>query len=318
MKVLFYGTPEIAVPFLDLLAARETVVGVVSAPDKAVGRGLEVAAPPVKKRASALGLRVFQPEKSSQIAAALQGIDCDLAVVVAYGKILKTEALGLPRLGTLNVHFSLLPKYRGAAPAPWALIKGEAKTGVTLFWLDEGMDSGPIFLSLETAIGPDEDAAELLEKLKTLGLQGLEKVLGEIKAGRVVRQPQSGESTLAPKLTVELAQLSFDRTADEIHNLVRGLGIWPRAFFDLKGPAGPLRVIVLKTRFDQESSAPEQFEPGTVLRVERGGGILIKCGNSSRLWLLTVQVEGKKPVAASDFLNGLRLKPGQRLEVQGV
>jgi methionyl-tRNA formyltransferase len=158
LKTIFFGTPETAVPFLRLLAKETRVVAVVSQPDKPAGRGLEVAPTPVKKAALELGLKVLQPAKPSEIAAELKALGADFGVVVAYGRILKTDVLASTRLGLLNAHFSLLPKYRGAAPVQWALVNGETKTGVSLFWLDEGMDTGPVQDMTETAVGPDEDA----------------------------------------------------------------------------------------------------------------------------------------------------------------
>src|SRR5271163_1696817 len=168
LKTIFFGTPETAVPFLRLLAERTEVLAVVSQPDKPAGRGLSVAPTPVKAAALALGLKVLQPAKPSEIAAELKALTPDLAVVVAYGRLLKRDVLDVPRLGTLNAHFSLLPKYRGAAPVQWSLVRGEKTTGVTLFWLDEGMDTGPVQAMRETAVDPDEDAGALLARLTVL------------------------------------------------------------------------------------------------------------------------------------------------------
>jgi len=233
-------------------------------------------------------------------------LDCDLAVVVAYGKLIKPFNLAIPRLGTLNVHFSLLPKYRGAAPVQWSLVKGETKTGVTLFWLDEGMDTGPILLQKETAIEPDEDAPALMKRLTDLGLEALNDALDELAAGQVARQPQSGEASLAPLIKKEDARLDLSRDALELHNLARGMRIWPKAWLQI----GKSRVQVLKTRLGAETGSAK---PGAIVRVERGGGILVQCGGSSRLWVLEVQPEGKKPVSAADFINGLRLAAGDFL-----
>lgn len=308
MKVLFYGTPAVAVPFLEFLASREQVVAAVSQPDKPAGRELRVEPTPVKKSAAALGIPVLQPEKSSLIAPAVKDLGADLAVAVAYGKILKPEALAAPKLGTLNVHFSLLPKYRGAAPVQWSLVRGEKKTGVTIFWLDEGMDTGPIFLQRETEVGRDEDAAGLMQRLVALGVGALGKVLDEIAAGRIVREPQAGQASMAPLINKDDARLELHRPAAELHDLVRGMRIWPKAWLQLNHS----RAQVLKTRVGEGTGAGQ---PGTVVRVVPNGGILVQCGGSSRLWFLEVQPEGKKPVTAADFLNGLRLSAGDRLPI---
>jgi methionyl-tRNA formyltransferase len=308
LKILFYGTPAVAVPFLELLSNREQVVAAVCQPDKPAGRALNVDAVPIKKKALELGIPVLQPEKSSGIAAAIGGLAPDLAVAVAYGKILKADALKVPKQGTLNVHFSLLPKYRGAAPLQWSLVNGERKTGVTLFWLDEGMDTGPIFLQKETEVGPDEDAPALMKRLTTLGVEALGEVIDEIKAGRLVRKPQTGDYSLAPLIEKDDARVDLIRPGAEIHNLVRGMRIWPKAWLQLKGQ----RIQVLKTGLSDETGAGE---PGTIIRVDRSGTILLQCGGSSRLMFLEVQPEGKKPVSAADFINGLRMNAGDVLPI---
>lgn len=341
LRVLFYGTPAVAVPYLEILAEREHVIGVVSQPDKPAGRGLETTASPVVQRALALMRegkveRIQRPNKSSEhifeevfpdekrlredllpktfakgetVRRSGFAVDCDLAVVVAYGKLIKPVNLAIPKLGTLNVHFSLLPKYRGAAPVQWSLVRGEKTTGVTLFWLDEGMDTGPIFLQKEAEIGPDEDAPALMERLTRLGVEALNEVLDEIKAGRIVRKPQTGEASLAPLIKKDDARLDLTRPAANLHDLTRGMRIWPKAWLELKEQ----RLQILKTRLENEAGTGA---PGTVVRVDRGAGILVQCGGSSRLWLLEVQPEGKKPVAAADFLNGLRLSAGDVLPLR--
>lgn len=306
LKTIFFGTPETAVPFLKALAARAKILAVVSQPDKPAGRGLSVVATPVKAAALELGIKVLQPSKPSEAAAELKALAPDLAVVVAYGRLLRRDVLDVPRLGTMNAHFSLLPKYRGAAPVQWSLVRGEKKTGVTLFWLDEGMDTGPIQSALETEVGPDEDAGGLLARLTELGVGLLDKTLIDIEAGKVVRSPQVGEPTLAPLIKREDARLDLSRTAVEVHDLVRGLRLWPRAYLESRGG----RLLVLKTALPGPSDPAGSGRPGTVLSVERGRGILVQCGSCSRLWFLEVQPEGKKALNAADFANGLRLAVG--------
>jgi len=313
MKTMFFGTPETAVPFLRALAANTDVLAVVSQPDKPSGRGMEVAPTPVKAAALALGLKVLQPAKPADIEAELKALGADFALVVAYGRILKTGVLSSTKLGFLNAHFSLLPKYRGAAPVQWALVKGETKTGVSLFWLDEGMDTGPLQSMTETAVGPDEDAPALLARLTALGVKQFEATLSDLAAGRVVREPQKGAATMAPLIKRDDALIDLGRDASEIHNLVRGFRSWPRARLELS--SGPL--LVLKTALPGPSDPSGKGAPGTVLAVERGRGILVQCSSCSRLWFLEVQPEGKKPLNAAEFANGLRLAAGGFLPLAG-
>ncbi|MCM2305594.1 MAG: methionyl-tRNA formyltransferase [Elusimicrobia bacterium] len=313
MKAIFFGTPETAVPFLRLLAAKTEVLAVVSQPDKPAGRGLQTAPTPVKAAALELGLKVLQPAKPSEIAAELKALGADFGLVVAYGRILKTDVLTSTRLGLLNAHFSLLPKYRGAAPVQWSLVRGEKKTGVSLFWLDEGMDTGPVQATLETDIGGDEDAPALLARLTKLGVELLDPVLADLSSGKVVRHPQAGEASLAPLITREDARLDLGRPAEELHNLVRGFRSWPRAWLELSSG----KVLVLKTAPAHPSDPPGAGVPGRVLSVGRNKGILVECSSRSRLWFLEVQPEGKKPLNAAEFANGLRLAVGGVLPLSG-
>lgn len=305
LKTVFMGTPDVAVPFLKLLASKTEVAAVVSQPDKPAGRGMTVSPTPVKAAAQALGLKVYQPARPSEIAGDLAALKPDLAVVVAYGRLLRTDVLSIPRLGSLNAHFSLLPKYRGAAPVQWSLVKGETKTGVTLFWLDEGMDTGPIQAQAPADIGLDEDAPALLAKLTALGVTLLEAELAKLAAGQVLRTPQAGEPSLAPLITREDARVDLQKDAKAIHDLVRGFRGWPRASLG--------KDLLLKTALAGPSDPPGKGVPGTVLSVERSRGILVECGSRSRLWFLEVQSEGKKPLSAVDFANGRRLAVGSVL-----
>lgn len=305
LKTVFMGTPDVAVPFLKLLASKTEVVAVVSQPDRPAGRGLTVVPTPVHAAAKALGLTVHQPAKPAEIAETLRSLKPDLTVVVAYGRLLKADVLSVPRLGSLNAHFSLLPKYRGAAPVQWSLVRGETQTGVTLFWLDEGMDTGPIQAQAPADIGPDEDAPALLARLTALGVTLLDRALDDLAAGRVVREPQLGEPSLAPLIRREDAVIDLKKDAKSIHDLVRGFRGWPRASLG--------KDLVLKTALAAAGDPPGKGVPGTVLSVERGRGILVECGSRSRLWFLEVQSEGKKPLAAVDFANGRRLAVGSVL-----
>lgn len=312
-KTIFFGTPETAVPFLELLAKASEVVAVVSQPDRPSGRGLETVPTPVKAAALRLGLKVFQPEKPSDIAAQLSALGAKFGVVVAYGRILKADILSSTELGLLNAHFSLLPKYRGAAPVQWSLVNGEFKTGVTLFWLDPGMDTGPIQAVKETSIGIDEDAPTLLARLTDLGVDLLAANLGKLLEGKTEKRLQEGTPSLAPLIKREDAVIDLTREARVIHNLVRGFRSWPRATLDLASG----KLLVLKTAVEEGSEMPTTGVPGRVLSVGRNKGILVECGSRSRLWFLEVQPEGKKPLNAAEFANGLRLAAGGLLPLSG-
>lgn len=305
LKLLFFGTPGIAVPFLEAVAREHDVLAVVTRPDKPAGRGLELTPPPVKESALRLGLPVHQPPASpSALVPALSALKADAALVVAYGKILKPDLLASTRLGFLNVHFSLLPKYRGAAPIQWSLMNGETRTGVTLFWLDEGMDTGPIQAVRETDVGPDEDAPALAERLTALGVDLVLEQFRGFDAG-IRREAQVGEASMAPRLTKADAKVSFAEPAPAVHNRVRGLRGGPVAYFECKGAP----VNLLKTSLAEAGGAGR---PGTIVSVAGRDGFLIECG-AGKLWVREVQPQGKRPLPAADFLNGLRLKPGDHL-----
>ncbi|MFA6029325.1 MAG: methionyl-tRNA formyltransferase [Elusimicrobiota bacterium] len=311
MRLLFLGSPQEAVPFLEACARAHEVVAVLTQPDRPSGRGLRPTPPPVKDAALRLGLRVLQPARPSEAADELKALGADMAVVVAYGRILSAKTLAATRHGFLNVHFSLLPRWRGAAPVAWALMEGDARTGVTLFWIDEGLDTGPVQRMAEEDVRPEDDARTLMSRLVSLGVRELEGALADVALGRVRREPQTGAQTRAPKLGPEHARLDFSLDASVFHNRVRALAGGPRPFLRLATPRGPLRAAVLST-FPGEAEVGG--DPGSVARVERARGVLVECRLGS-VWLREVQPEGKKPMSAADFLNGLRTGPGDRLEI---
>ncbi len=311
MRTLFYGTPLLAVPYLELAAQELNVVAVITQPDRPLGRGLVTKPGPIKEAALKLNLPVLQPERPSEISQEIQALNADLGIVIAYGRILKTDILKAPRLGHINLHFSLLPKYRGSAPVPWALINGETKTGVSIFWLDEGMDTGPILSQKEAEILPHENATQIMEKLEPLGLGLLKNALQEIARGRYPQTSQEGTPSYAPLLRKADGLINFENSALRIHNLVRGLVLWPRAYFILKDSSGEKRVSVLQTTLEATSGTPFPAPIGTLLRVEQERGFLIQCGQGSSVWISRVQPEGKSPMGAAEFLNGRRLTVGK-------
>lgn len=309
MRIAFFGSPSVAVPFLEACAAEHEVLAVVTQPDKPSGRGLELKAPAVKEAALKLGLHVLQPEKPSTLVGELSALGLDMAVVVAYGRILKPELLAVTKHGFMNVHFSLLPKYRGAAPVQWSLMKGEPETGVTLFWLDAGMDTGPVQRMAATPLPVEEDAPALFPRLVALGVRELRAALVDVAAGKVIRELQKGEPSLAPKLDAAAARIGFDMSARELHDRVRGLAAGPGAWFEARPGNRPLRVKVLKTALE-EAEGPG--EPGVLLSVEPDGAVLVQC-RVGVVRVREVQPEGKKKLSAAEFVNGLRLRAGQQL-----
>lgn len=311
LRLAFLGTPDIACPFLRRAAASgHEVAGVISQPDRPVGRGLKLCCAPVNALAGELGVKAYKPANRRELHAAVAELKPDLAVVVAYGRLIPEETLALARYGFLNVHFSLLPKYRGAAPVQWTLINGEKVTGVTLFWLDKGMDTGPVFLRREEPVLESDDAASLFARLTAAGADLLAEGLARVAAGDIAREPQTGEPSLAPKLTAADAALDFSRPAAELLGRVRGLACGARARFFLERDGRRTAVQVMSAALP---AGPESGgAPGSVLAVEPGGGFVVKCGVGGLL-LKTLKPEGKKEMPAADFLNGLRLRPGDPL-----
>ena len=305
LNTIFFGTPEISVPFLELTNQLTNVRLVVTQADKPRGRGMEISACPVKKRAQELGLPVLSPEKLKDSFDEVSNIPFDVGIVVAYGKIFRLVFIVLPKWGLINVHFSLLPHLRGAAPVQQALIQGYTQTGVSTFWINEGMDDGPLFLQKPLDIAPQDNAKTLFEKLTALGLDALQETVSQLEQGNLIRTPQQGTPTLAPMLQKEDALLRpAQLSARELHNRVRGLacGPKPKVPFLHNGQTEWLQVIQTAPA---ETSVSQP--PGTVLSVERENGILVKCKEGA-VWLKEVQPAGKKPMLGSAFANGRQLK----------
>jgi methionyl-tRNA formyltransferase len=319
MKTLFFGTPELAVPFLSFLVENTQVVGVVTRADKPADRGHEFQAPPTKIFAASKNIPVFQPQKwDDTLLAQLSALGADLAVVVAYGRIIPPQVFNIPRHETLNVHFSLLPQYRGAAPIQWALIKRESRTGVTLFWIDEGMDTGPLLLQKEVEIPAGTDAIGLKKLLIPLGVQALSESLDLIRQGNAPRAHQTGIPSFAPPLRKEQGRIDWKRPAAEIEGLIRGLVEWPGAGsrFSAGSLAGQtLKILKAEASevFPAEAGAcPPAAAPGEIVGIARGKGFVIKCSQGFLLPTF-VQVQGRKPMPAWDFWQGARLNVGDRL-----
>lgn len=306
-RAVFFGTPQFAVPCLDALVEIADVTAVVCQPDKPKGRGLDLAAPPVKERAMALGIPVHQPTKlrTGEFAQWLRDQKADVALVVAYGRILPKDVLEAPRLGCVNVHASLLPKYRGAAPITWAIVNGEPETGITLMVMDEGMDTGPMLEQFPMPIDPDETAGELSEKLAALGALATRKGLPKYVAGGYTPIPQDhSKATLAPILKKEDGRIDFSKPARAVHDHVRGMTPWPGAFTTSRGKT-------LKVHATRVVDVQKKEEPGTVVFADKTR-VVVACGERG-VELLRVQLEGKKPIAATDWFLGRGVAEGDRL-----
>ena len=315
MKLVFCGTPHFAVPTLDaLLAAGHEIPLVVTQPDRPVGRTKELAAPPVKVAALAAGIEVTQPEKirnNQEFRTRLEEIAPDAIVVVAYGRLIPPWMLALPRLGCINLHASLLPRYRGAAPIQWAVAMGEVFTGNTTMLLEEGLDTGPILLQQALAIGTEQTAADLLDVLAEGGAPLVVKTLAGLEDGSIEPTPQNHSgATLAPILSREDGRMDFAaRTAIELKNRWRGFQPWPGAFTTLDGK----KLIVHRLGIADPLSfaAPATTDPGRIhLENHR---LFVACAGNTWLELFEVQLEGKKRLAAAEFLRGNSLADGTRL-----
>jgi len=310
VKVLFYGTPEFALPTLDALLERHTVAAVVTQPDKPAGRGRRLQPPPVKERALAAGLPVLQPPRLRDPGwpERLAEVGADVAVVVAFGQILPKTVLDVPRRGSINVHASILPRYRGAAPIAWAIIRGETETGITTFQMDPGMDTGDVLLSESTAIGPDETAGELSARLSLIGARVMIRTLEQLDS--LTPRPQdNSQATMAPRLKKEDGWLRLAEPARALVNRVRGCNAWPGAA--VMTPAG--RLLIWRAAAVPH---PSDAAPGSLAR--SGPGATCIATGEGLLLPIEVQPENRKAMAWEDFLRGARLPPGARVTEIGA
>ena len=308
MRIVFCGTPQFAVPTLKHLLAHSDfeVVGVITQPDRPRGRGQDVSFSPVKEAALAAKLPVHQPEKirAPEVQELLQGLAPDCIVIIAYGQIIPAKLLPIPKLGWINLHASLLPKYRGAAPINWAIVNGETRTGLTTMRIDAGMDTGNILLQQELGIGATETAPELSTRLSEAGAPLMAETLRGLAAGKITPRPQDhSQATLAPMLKREDGRIDWNRTAKEIYNRMRGFTPWPGSHSVFRGHSCHLWGEPVSNK---KSDAP----PGTLFL--EANEMLVVCGGATVLRLSAVQLEGRQRVAAFEFANGARLKPGER------
>jgi methionyl-tRNA formyltransferase len=309
MRIVFFGSPKVALPsFEKLLEAGHSIELAVTQPDRPAGRGKRLSSPPVKEAAMKRGIPVLQPEKirtDELVLASLRKIGPDINIVVAYGQILPAAIINLPRCKSVNVHFSLLPKYRGAAPVQWAILNGENKTGVTIFELNENLDEGDILGQLETEIGLRENAGELEERLSRLGADLLVKTLERIDA--IPRLPQDqAMATSAPRLRKDQGAIAWKKDAFFIDRMVRAFSPWPGAFTFWQGQrltihAGSPRRV-----------PPPHGGPGQIVEIRKEGPV-VACGEGTAYQIERLQRENRKEMAASDFLRGTKVRLGDAL-----
>lgn len=306
MRVALFGSPAFALPVLGALSTRHEVALVVVQPDKPAGRGHKLTPPPVAARAKELGLRLEQParlKRNEDFLELVQSLELDVAITAAYGKILPQALLGTPKHGFLNVHASLLPKYRGAAPVQWALINGETETGVSIMQTEAGLDTGPVRLVKTLELGPDDTALTVFDKLSAVGAEALIEALERLEQGTLPLCPQDdARATHAPLLTKEDGQIRWNDSAKSVYNRYRGVYAWPGSYTMLEDK--PLKIRFM-------CPAPTQSgEPGEVVG-RSADGLTVACGEGAVL-LQTVQPSGKPKMAANDFANGYGVRMGSR------
>jgi methionyl-tRNA formyltransferase len=308
LRMVFCGTPHFAVPALKKLLSQPDfeIASVFTQPDRPRGRGREVSFSPVKEVALAAGIPVHQPEKirAAENEEQLRALAPEVIVIIAYGQIIPGRLLHIPRLGWINLHASLLPKYRGAAPIHWAIASGESVTGNTTMRIDAGMDTGEILLHQELAIGADETAPELMGRLAEAGAELMVETLRGLQAGKLSPRPQDhSAASYAPILKREDGRIEWTRPAGEIYNRMRGFDPWPGAYTEFRGQTCHLWGHPMSNKI---SAGP----PGTLML--QSGNLQVSCGAASTMELSHVKVEGRKKISAAEFANGARLKEGER------
>lgn len=305
MRIVFMGTPEFSVPCLErLVSDGEEVVGVFTQPDKPKGRGYEMAFSPVKECAIKHNIPVFQPKsmKTGEALEILKQLNPDLSIVVAYGKILPADILYAPKYNSINIHASLLPRYRGSAPIQWCVINGEKESGVTSMLMDEGIDTGDMLIKDSVEITENMTAGELHDKLSELGAEVLSKTVKALKNGELKPVKQNDdESCYAPMLTKELCPVDFTKSAQEVHNSIRGLSPWPVATAVLDGKKVKIHASVL-------SQFTAQAQAGEIVRAD--GALTVVCGDGKCVDITEIQLEGKKKMSVKDFLLGHKVEIG--------
>lgn len=314
MNIIFMGTPDFAKETLEAVYnAGHQILGVVTNPDRPKGRGMKLVASPVKEYAISKNLKIYQPEKiknNIDFIEEMKNLEPDVICVVAYGKILPKEILEIPKLGCINVHGSLLPKYRGAAPIQWAVLNGDKTTGITTMYMDVGMDSGDIILKEETEIGENETTGELWDRLAKIGAKLLVKTLEKIEDGTAPRIPQDNNFSIAPMLDKEMSKIDWkNKSANEIKNLVRGLDPIMGTYSYLNGK----KIKIWKVEALPEKNNENNLENGTVIKSDSKDGLYIKCKDGI-IKVIEIQGENSKRMNIQDFLRGNNIEVGTRFE----
>ena len=306
MRMVFMGTPDFAVNSLErLIADGHDIVGVFTQPDKPQGRKMKLTPPPVKQLALTHNIPVFQPDtfKNESQLALLQELDPEVIVVVAYGKLLPGYVLDLPKYGCINVHGSLLPKYRGAAPVQWMVLNGETTAGVTTMYMDRGLDTGDILLVSETEVGENETAGELFDRLAAMGADLISETINRLPEG-IERKPQDdSQSTYVSVLDKRMSVVDWSKSAQEVHNLIRGLDPWPVAVTT----RGEVRLKLFQSRLTGKATS---LPAGSVTEADPKKGLFVACGDGQVLQITEIQMVGKKRMSAGDYLRGHGIEPG--------
>ncbi|PIU84121.1 MAG: methionyl-tRNA formyltransferase [Elusimicrobia bacterium CG06_land_8_20_14_3_00_38_11] len=309
MKIAFFGTPEYVVPIFEYLLKNEHIICVVTRADKPVGRHLQHLPSPIKKKALQKNIPVLTPEnlKDNDFISKLSTLNSELAIVAAYGKILPKEVLDMFPSGCVNLHFSILPKYRGAAPIQWAIIKGEKETGVTGFFMDEGLDTGKIIFQKKIEIAQNEDSLSLQKKLIPVAIDVLSETLEKVKKG-FKGEAQTGKVSYAPPLKKSDGKIDWNRPAGEIHNLIRGTKPWPAAYTEV----GSLKILDAETSQSLNLSISQSLPVGSIVSIQKNVGFIVKC-NPGFLLIKTVQPASKNVMTAWSFLLGYKLAVADKL-----
>ena len=306
MRMVFMGTPDFAVSSLErLIADGHDIVGVFTQPDKPQGRKMKLTPPPVKQLALTHNIPVFQPDtfKNESQLALLQELDPEVIVVVAHGKLLPGYVLDLPKYGCINVHGSLLPKYRGAAPVQWMVLNGETTAGVTTMYMDRGLDTGDILLVSETEVGENETAGELFDRLAAMGADLISETINRLPEG-IERKPQDdSQSTYVSVLDKRMSVVDWSKSAQEVHNLIRGLDPWPVAVTT----RGEVRLKLFQSRLTGKATS---LPAGSVTEADPKKGLFVACGDGQVLQITEIQMVGKKRMSAGDYLRGHGIEPG--------
>jgi methionyl-tRNA formyltransferase len=312
VKILFFGTAAVSVPFLAELLKHEQIAGVVAQPDRPAARGYKIHVPEVKALALEKNVPVFQPERfTDDVIASLRGAQADLGIAVSYGRIIPESLFSSFKYGCFNVHFSLLPRYRGAAPVQRALMNGETETGVTTFWIEKGLDTGPVLIQRSLPILPEDDAVSLMQKLVALGIEVMNETVARIRAGDRAARPQAGTPSTAPCLTREDGVIDWTKSAVQVNDLIRGTRQWPGASTAIKdGRFAGTRLKIYAAQVVPER--PEGAGAGQITGVVKNAGFTVACGRWSLL-VEQVHPENKKPMGAWAFWQSGYLRVGDHL-----